>query len=538
MDLEQVLFGLDPFITEGIKGKATSNEVFKESYITLLNQLSVLLRDEQIRDEPLFKNNISKFIETTGNLLNLEEGRVFVLELLKVLINGIADNDSNRDALIENQEIWVEIKKFWREEFSDDEVNERIFILFENLIADDVDNGKGKYLFKVSELSEDLFWYLQYNFENKLATEIFVDLIKTNEFRSDVDKIDLVLNKLLVLLDKYREKDFIKDDDGIDEVIVNNSKILEILTLDLKIKFNSNYELKFQSNLLKVFQSVEKIEVPNKLKFQRQIYATVGNISSNHTSKNQIESNLEKETNGYIISSICLIMGNSINSNEDKQKVIQQYPDLVKLLISKFQYFSDPILFQGYLQLFKHIISLSNYNELFIEFDTFRVIIERILMNSKYYPNLIQLFVQFFKKLIVFMNKNQLLQLISIDQIFEIDDELILLLILNKLIIYKTNDEITNKLISKVMKFNQNKIEISTLFELTKTLGLLSNYNPNLLINKYSEELILLLTTIKEIKENNGAVDAIKNNSKYISGLLLPHSEGKLKEICIANLNM
>jgi hypothetical protein len=210
------------------------------------------------------------------------------------------------------------------------------------------------------------------------------------------------------------------------------------------------------------------------------------------------------------------------------------YPNLITNLVSKFQYLTDPIQFQGFLQLLKNVVSLQNYDELFQDFDQFALIIESVLRNSKYYPNLVQLFSAFFKKLLVFVNKDQLNQLIKIEEITSFDeDKTIVLLILNKLVIYHTaNTSLLQRLTSKAMKFTQDaQIEISTLFELTKTVGLLSNNQPDLLVSEHPNELLTLLTSISELQERNGAVDAVKNNARYIAGQLLDKTTGALHQV-------
>ncbi|KAH3680891.1 hypothetical protein WICMUC_000034 [Wickerhamomyces mucosus] len=526
MDLEQVLFGLDSFVNDCENDKESFQSVYKDSYIRLLDQLAVLLRNPETRDDELIKLNLFKFVECgtylVSNLENSSDFRELSLELIRVLANAIADNNINRQVLAKNTNFIKSLGENLKNNFDDDELNERILILLKNLIIDSPDLAK-----IVSALiTENLLIYLGYE-SHFIANDLFNDLIEFNNYEPSIKTINLFLNKF-----KNFAESKIEDEDEFTEGLENLSNIIDQLTQDLRLKINNEIlEKSLQKSLFEILSILEPLEFVNKLKIQRKIYASIGNISSNLTCHNYRDlplTLLKESNNGYIVSASMLIIGNSITSAKERTELIDSNNNLTKLILSKYNNLVDPVQFQGILHILKNLISYDTINELFTDdsFKNLELLIEATIRNSKYYTNFTNLLIKFLKKFIVLLNKNQVFQVLDSDIMkfissTDINDDynLIILLMINKVIVYDSKYDI-KLLLSRGFKLNDN-VTIDYLFELTKTLGVVLQHTPDLIFSVFDEETVTLLRSIKSIKDESIGSKAVKNNAQYISGTII-----------------
>lgn len=533
MDLEHVLFGLSTFVNDCEEKKLSLDNVYKESYLKLLDQLAVLLRDETTRDDALIRSNLYKFVASADYLLVNIGNTGFedvLLEVIRVLANAVAENTSNRRVVANNATFIGHLGTHLSEDSRSSTLNERILILLKNLVIDSEDVAKD-----ISFITQNVFTYIKLNNDDIfMALDLLTDLVKHMSYKADLKSIGDLQGLVLTCLEKKPEL----DDDEFAELVVNIATVLEILTEDPRFKFtDTEKEESIQFSFFKSLEKIDVIDFQNKLMAQRRIFASIGNVSANLSASNKTlrEPALKNikdrnQTNGYIISASFILVGNSISSSADRDEVLDLVPTILDDILSKYNYLVDPVQFQGILHILKTLISFDTVGALFTEtnFKHLESLIEATVRNSRYYTNFTILLTGFLKKLFVLLcqkNVEKILQsdipkhLTSSDANNE--SNMIILLLLNKIALYKLEADI-DIFCPRIFKLTNN-IPIGYLFEFTKTVGVLLQYKPDYVLEKYTESLITLLTTIYSIDtaSNDNAAKAVLNNGRYISGTIL-----------------
>ncbi|CCH45067.1 Bud emergence protein 4 [Wickerhamomyces ciferrii] len=534
MDLEHVLFGLSPFVNDCEEKKLNVDNVYRDSYLKLLDQLAVLLRNPETRNHELIHSNLNKFIGAGDYLiLNLDNTgyEELLMELIRVLANAIADNVVNRELLASNTQFIKNLADHLEEHPEEESLNERILILLKNLVIDSPDSAK-----EISFISQQVIDYISIT-KNDIfaAVDLLTDLVKCMNYKADPQVIESLSIRLYKVLENQSNFD---DEDEFSELAVSLSTILEDITVNPKFNFNDEViEQILQARFADTLRLLAKLEFQNKLMARRRIFASIGNISANLSTSNKSLREVsiqiikdQNEQNGYIVSAASTILGNSISSAADRNEVLDQEPQLVDFLLLKYNCLIDPIQFQGILHLLKTLMSIDTVGSLFAEknFKIFVLLIEATVRNSKYYTNFTSLLVAFLKKTFVLMNKSNVTKIIESDipqNIIAADSNVelntILLLLLNKVVIYLPNADI-KPITTKVLTFKDN-IPASYLFEVTKTIGVLLQHKPDFTLENHTSSLLTLLTTVNSIdsKSTDNSAKSVLNNGRYIAGSLL-----------------
>ncbi|ODQ61824.1 hypothetical protein WICANDRAFT_59900 [Wickerhamomyces anomalus NRRL Y-366-8] len=533
MDLEHVLFGLSTFVNDCEEKKLNVDNVYKESYLKLLDQMALLLREESTRDHDLIRSNLPKFIDSADYLLVNQEQPGYnelLLEVIRVLANSIADNDVNRRQLSSKSDFIEHLSNQLESKPDDSSLNERILILLKNLVIDTPDVAKD-----VSFITQSLLSYIsQSDGGIFMAVDLLTDLIGNMQYNPNPQNIENLIKLLVKTLNQQSDL----DEDEFAELVVNISSVLEGITVDPRFKFDkAETEKTLQVGLFDSLKKIDSLEFQNILMAKRRLFASIGNISANLTTSNKPMrtysiSNVQDQNqqNGYIISGCFTIIGNSIASPEDRNEVLDQAPALVNDILSKYNYLTDPVQFQGILHLLKALTNFDTVGTLFTDknFKVLEFLIEATVRNSKYYTNFNVLLTGFLKKLFVLVNQRHVEKILNsgVPEILTSSDpsnesNLIILLLLNKVAIYKSDSNI-DIFCNRIFKFS-NDIQAAYLFELTKTIGVLLQHRSSYVLENYSSSLITLLTTIDSIdaSSNDNAAKAVLNNGRYISGTLL-----------------
>lgn len=533
MDLEHVLFGLSTFVNDCEEKKLNVDNVYKESYLKLLDQMALLLREESTRDHDLIRSNLPKFIDSADYLLVNQEQPGYnelLLEVIRVLANSIADNDVNRRQLSSKSDFIEHLSNQLESKPDDSSLNERILILLKNLVIDTPDVAKD-----VSFITQSLLSYISQSEGGIfMAVDLLTDLIGNMQYNPNPQNIENLIKLLVKTLNQQSDL----DEDEFAELVVNISSVLEGITVDPRFKFDdAETEKTLQIGLFDSLKKIDSLEFQNILMAKRRLFASIGNISANLTTSNKPMrtysiSNVQDQNqqNGYIISGCFTIIGNSIASPDDRNEVLDQAPALVNDILSKYNYLTDPVQFQGILHLLKALTNFDTVGTLFTDknFKVLEFLIEATVRNSKYYTNFNVLLTGFLKKLFVLVNQRHVEKILNsgVPEILTSSDpsnesNLIILLLLNKVAIYKSDSNI-DIFCNRIFKFS-NDIQAAYLFELTKTIGVLLQHRSSYVLENYSSSLITLLTTIDSIdaSSNDNAAKAVLNNGRYISGTLL-----------------
>lgn len=112
MDYEKILFGLQPILNASSVKDVPMNDVYLGSYLTVMDQLAISLREPNNRDvigKTGLLSNLVRVLEQTldycfhdTNILNHDKIAFFEIssEMIRCIANAISDNDDNRQILL------------------------------------------------------------------------------------------------------------------------------------------------------------------------------------------------------------------------------------------------------------------------------------------------------------------------------------------------------------------------------------------------------------------------------------------------------
>ncbi|CCD24928.1 Bem4p NDAI_0E01120 [Naumovozyma dairenensis CBS 421] len=617
MDLETLAFDLQPlFVLEENSEDQISKE-FHDKFVVLLDDLAISLREPNNRKVLYESGLLSKLINRLNSLLTRtfnaqdhnEKLWQLCSELIRCIANAIVDNDTNRALLVQD-----EYNQFLKEHFSNvlklssnafpgdnallSELQLRSLILIKNLF---IDNFQYCELFSpyiktplLNLLENSANTYLNEDSPILFTTDVLVDVIDvdnnnnnnnndiTLEYMRFLAEFIEKVSKTVINIDisdtndgTNSENDIeMTDENSIDdtssEIIFNIcqffEKIVESETDNIDLSNYPKSVTELQTALLDALNILADKEYPNKLIVMRRIVSIIGHISANPTNTNKDQKQLYQEiilssTKGYTLAASLIGLSNSILSRKDADKILQ------KITLEKFiqitKHFKDPMQFQGFLHIFKKLLSLSN--AMFLQNDDLlqlTTILKIAKDQSTYFKNLSQLLYSLVQKLLTVLPSSTICQLIKektkypfLDVIMNSED-LIICLTLDKILVNSNNgvpNETMELLWSRFFKFeesgisrNNNKgdaVQLPLIYQLTKTLGI---YYKNLVTQKqdidsiipqYGSNILELLKFIIPLKnQTDNASRGVFNNGRFISGMLLKWFEERSSDMSLSPL--
>lgn len=525
MEVEEILFGLSSLVDSCEAGDI--KETFVESYATLLDQLAIKLRDETVREHSLIQVNLDKLVATADYLVvNNEKHRRLSLEMIRVLANLVADVDANRAQLITNKPFIKHLETQLQDNFDDEELNERIYILLKNLVTD-----SSHIAADVSVITNGVLINVGYN-ESFMGISVLADLVPNHNYISSVKLVEQIIGKLA----RFAQSQDDYDEEEYPELMVDMSCIVEQITQDSRLDWNDeHYEQNVQLLLINVLKVLEPMEFANKLTVQRRIYAASGNVSANPSAKNKVILDhcielINTEYNGYILGIAFCLIGNYISSAQQREETFEKDPKIITHVLAKYTQLVDPIQFQGILHILKNLVSLGNVEQMFTQenITPLSALIEATVRNSRYYTNFTQLLLGFLKKTLVLITKHQLHVLIEtniLQSLLSGDSnygcDIIFLLLLNKMGTYQTETTVMAPLIERVLEFPNARITDLYVFEMTKTLGVLLQHQSAFMLGHHSADILKFIESCPSTTSVNGEVVPqvaymVENNLKYI----------------------
>ncbi|AJW07819.1 ASB_HP2_G0053990.mRNA.1.CDS.1 [Saccharomyces cerevisiae] len=360
MDYEEILFGLQPILNASSIKDVPMNDVYLGSYLAVMDQLAVSLREPSNRD----------IVGKTGLLLNLVRVLEQALdicfhdtsisnndkiafyeissEVIRCIANAIIDNDDNREILLDSGgkkllNYYIggvlqldEISSDKSEDSLVDKLQMRSVVLLRNFCI-----GNLKYTENLAPFIRGPLFVLlkttQYSYLSSpekvvLGSDLLNDILKVNY--SNVQISDLfflsqyikkissnVQNKELQAMEdgaveaysntetqkfagqgnqEYIEKEEEDDEEDVNcELLLNLSTCLEtIVAKDETINFTNEEQLvlSMQKNLILSLVCLESKTFNNKLIVMRRLISCAGNISANLTNSNKREQSLCIET--------------------------------------------------------------------------------------------------------------------------------------------------------------------------------------------------------------------------------------------------
>lgn len=589
MDYEQILFGLQPLLNIKTSADFPCSPLYLESQLTILDQLAVQLRSENNRDVIRETGLLDQLLRVINLFLdsafhedhNKSEYFALSSELIRCIANALVDNDLNREVFwgkdINKKNLFIDYYagRILGIEYDEDlfqVMKTRTIILCLNLCMDNPSYCSRmsisigllllKFLISLKKtLLED---------ENTLAISsgfTMLSLFSENGLRVDlrylVDLSEFLLNVSTITesisTDDENNSTNIEDADNITgedeedkeeesyvhDLLQSITRCVFGLTADEKLDLSDEVlTSQLQRNMFNCLSIIHSKAFPNKLIISREIFSSIGNISSNKSYSNIPEidfciDRIKSSAASYPIAAAMIVLSNSIDG-----------PEKVDFLNSKIGYseivhactnFTDPIQYQGFLDLFRKllkmdVILLTSKENLYALSDVITLCHDQ----CKYYQGLSPLLDRLLEKLLAVLGAGQILDILERNFRFEEAIErnvTITSLALEKLSkrhSSKTNAtlvRLVEKLIAYLREKRENLLSEPLLaFHVTRALGVFITeavktdalFIQESLIDTLSSILDQILT-LKESKES--AHQAIFNNGRYIAGLVISNKE-------------
>lgn len=588
MDYNDILFGLQPLLNAASITDVPVESVYLESYLTVLDQLAVSLRAPANRDvvgqTGLLSNLLRVLCDTLDNCFTdagTDSQKVayfrIASELIRSIANTLVDNDANR-------EIFMGSGLTGRNQITDYYVGRILNLIDLPLGApnDLLSNLQTRTVVMIRNLCLDNEEYMK-----RVATFVrgpLLSMLRANQhvFQEDPDSVvlgadllsefieldaegftlgdELFLSKVIQNIANVIPNDIVISEEADHENEVEADPAVDILfslthSLENIVKYNDEHKVvlhdaeeivsAIQNSLFNALDILDQKEFQNKLIIMRRIVASAGFISANESNSNKNEqelcvSKIKNSRSGYTLALSFIILSNSINSKADADNLER----VIKIddIINAAAYLTDPMQFQGYLDLLKKTLTLTN--AMFLSKDLLMklsAVLKICHDQGKYFQNLTPLLQNLLKKLISVLPSKSVQDIIqdrAASPMLELVTEsgsLIACLALDKLLVTRipSETEVLAELWNTVFQFNggdnqNNGLSINILFQITKTMGIyLKNTQEhdttsNILFQKHSEQLLLIMDTILPMKDDNsnGAV-SVYNNGKFIAGMVL-----------------
>lgn len=608
MNYEDILFGLQPIINADSIKDVPVEDVYLQSYITVIDQLAVSLRSPQNRNivrETGLLTQILRVLEDTldiaihepENINNIKYWKL-VSELIRCVANCLVDNDKNRQFLLKIpdspsssiQKVKNKLLDYYLVkilnivELSNDDTDVlkhlqlRSIVLLRNLVLQNNDFALniGKiFLGPVLNYLHNSEHTFQEEPDNiVLATDLVLEFLKAKcPYHFSVDlllflstfckRIAVVLDSILQQENGNNEDNPTVDEEPYEEdpqseILFNLSEALEkiILQEDTTIDFSSKQIFTLQKELLTTMKLLDDKFFANKLIIMRRLVSISGNISAVPTNKNLSEREIcyriiMESKSGYAIAAALIILSNSINSKSDVNDILKELNLSSIIIVAK--YIKDPLEYQGYLDILRKLINITN--AMFLTNEDVTMLFTALAecsSQTQFFPTLSELIDRLLKKVIVVLPSSSLVRLFDQTNGFLYQEEtvdflthrgsFISCLIMDKLLVVnqETSQTILSKLWESIFKLqdgvnnnqtaNSNSISIDFLFQLTKTIGIylrncvtnpLKNDELNVMFTTYFDSFREILKTILPLRHNSEkGSESVFNNGKFIAGMI------------------
>lgn len=622
MNYEDILFGLQPIINADSIKDVPVEDVYLQSYITVMDQLAVSLRSPQNRDIVRETGLLTQILRVLEDILdvathepeNINNIKYWKLasELIRCVANCLVDNDKNRQSLlkisdsssssiqnVKNKLIDYYLMKILNiiELQNDDNdvlknLQLRSIVLLRNLVLqnNDFTLNIGKVLLGpvLNYLHNGEHTFQEEPDNMVLATDLVLEFLKAKcPYSFSVDLLlflSTFCKRIATVLESIPQQENVNnnkdrkstdipnyennieptveeepyEEDPQSELLFNLTEILEniILQEDITIDFTSKQIFTIQDELLTTIKLLDDKLFANKLIVMRRLVSISGNISTVPTNKNITERKIcykiiMESKSGYTIAAALIILSNSINAKSDVDDILKELS--LSNIITVAKYIKDPLEYQGYLDILRKLINITN--AMFLTNDDITMLFSTLAVCSKqtqFFPTLSELIDRLLKKVIVTLPSGSLVRLfdqtnVFLDQEEIVDfltnrDSFISCLIMDKLLIARqeTSQTILSKLWNSIFKLqdgvnnnqttNENSISIAFLFQLTKTIGIylrncvtnpLKNDKVNVMFTTYFASFREIMKTILSLRQNSEkGSESVFNNGRFIAGMI------------------
>ncbi|KAG0670981.1 hypothetical protein C6P45_001488 [Maudiozyma exigua] len=548
MEYEDILFGLQTILNAESVKDIPLQDVYLDSYLTVMDQLAVSLRSPSNRDIVGQTGLLSNLLRVLSNLLDvcfqedtLQNERIayfkLASELIRCIANCLVDNDANREIFLDNpSEIGkrnVIIDYYVGRILSlidlpNDETDlvsslqTRTIVMLRNLCLDNETYHKrvAQYvrgpLYSMLKANQHVF---SENIDSVLlGSELLEELIEVYSDGFAMNDI-LFFAQTVLVISKSVPEDIVISEEKDHENEIEEDPTVELLgtivqCLEIIVKKNDEEGVKYigldnvvsgaQKALLQALTILGNKTFQNKMITMRRLVSISGYISANESISNKDDRSLsfsiiENPTDSYSLAAAFVILSNSVDSRKDADSLLKQI-SLEKIIMSTKGNITDPIQFSGFLDLLRKVLSTSNAMFLPITVISDLILVLKICHDqTKYFQSLQPLLMNLLKKLFVVLPSSSIYSLVNDDltsapilQIISESGCLIACLVLDKLLVSKksSSKDLQLKLWDIVFSFkdpsNQEGIPLDILFQITKTIGIyLRNLDLNIIEENY-----------------------------------------------------
>lgn len=460
-----------------------------------ISKLADQLRDEKVRGSEEIFNAIPELCSLFSKYMKM--GVTNQLNILRLMINLLADNEKNRDALIDSDIIWNTVLEKAVEKDLDQVVVDRIFIFLTQFIRNTEKGQEHATFLRIQGLDKIImgrigtfvlhFVGISRNVEqftedavvddylDQLGNELelYVEMSKGTSFEwEEYDLVTFLRLFMLVLkadfsnyspcnTDSSRNVNLEEDDyeEERENVLLLLSDIIMKLSLDDDM--NKTWAVTCQNFLLLILKEEYKI---SSIHTKRQIFASSGNISSMPSFDNWlvaenciriIYASFDESPGTYQVAASCIILGNCVDSVASREELLEgitffatssnsasiDETTFLKKICHALSTFNDVVQFQA-IHLLVNIMTEDLSKQLFYLQDNFSALYKAskvILDNKSYYQEISKILLKLIKKFIRAFpqsGSSDLLEKVEFWALFANleDDDTVLLLALQKVI--------------------------------------------------------------------------------------------------------
>ncbi|QLL30971.1 hypothetical protein HG536_0A07860 [Torulaspora globosa] len=592
MDYESILFGLQPLLNASRIEELPVQDLYLESYLTVLDQLAVSLRSDANRTIVGSNGLLKELVRVLINVLDVwfhkrsDDAAWLKLasELIRCIANSLINDENNRLIFLGDETLKHrnELMDYWvgrllkMDDCGDDQListlQTRTVVLTRNLCLENDAFAKrfAPYIRGplLSLLARTQHSYLHDSDLAVLGSELLSDFIEI--YSNGLSARDLLvlaqfIERVSKTIDNQGkcnvENADDEEDDPSSEIAYNLAQCAEVITkkYDEKKDFYAETQLtsEIQNDLLNALDNFTPKEFPNKLIVMRRITTAIGYISANPSNPNKKERDmcyyiLLNSTNGYTLAASLIILSNSIQRRSDVEEITERIN--LERIIKVGAHLTDPVQFQGYLDILKKLLTL----------DTAMVLPQQSLQmlssflkvchdQSTYFTDISPLIDNLLKKLLTVIPGSSLQKLLAhnslLIQVISDRDSVLSCLALDKLLVARnpTPDHITESLWKAAFKFQDTSgsnmqdgnstVSVFYLFQLAKTCGIClkgaSDSERHTLLTNHTDDLLSLLQAAGPLQEaTDRASESVTNNVKFAAIMVykLLNEQGTLTE--------
>ncbi|CEP60144.1 Bem4p LALA0_S01e04016g [Lachancea lanzarotensis] len=567
MDFDHLLHQLEPLLDNEALSRIQDDSNATQHIVTTLAELAVQLRAPNNRDvvrESGIYDRFLKFLDSALENSELSDNVIAVLsELTRCLANCLADNDPNRIIFMARYVSGKNsnssgLSNLLKLSVSHHTLKFRSLALIKNLCLGNQEYSEASSSILTSELFQVLRSCSADSTQEDEIDSIAMAadlLFEFTEFSyNTVSRADIgILVELLRRVAPNSGLQSSSEDSGDEEDA--QGEISQLLTGIVEGVVSKNEDLDFSDSVAThtlqktVLESLALLEakttLENKLIMMRRLVSIAGLISASKSNTNLQDRDMcyqivQNADGGYTIAAALIILSNCVSSRQSADEISANLS--LGLIIEKCEGFRDPVQFQGFLDLLKKILNLSNAHELHEpDLSLLSLQLKTCHDQCQYFQSLAPLVDAFLDKLVAVLPGSVLRRtILSNDNLKTVITErggIATALLIDKLVLQRRGREdysLLDTLWASIFRFVRDSSTVTQpqgvstpfLFQLMKSLGIylrsLRIEDPNPVFEAHSRQLSMLFDTIASLAtKTDPASKSIYNNARFVAGMTI-----------------